>query len=289
MSLKEKLAAGEFLVLAELEPPKGVDVSTFLAHAQRIKGRVDAVVVPEMANAVMKLSSLGGCMLLAAKGMETVLQVCCRDRNRLALQADLLAAGALGVPNVMAVEGEAPSFGDHHKARPVYDLELVELLQVIQKLIGGRDMSGVELEGSPGFTVGTTLNTGVLGTVPQELAALDQKLAAGAEFFVTPPVFDLEQLAGFVKHLAGRPVKLIPNVMLLKSVGMARAIDLHLKNVQMPRALIERLKTAPDRVRECVAIAVELIQGVKAAGYSGVMISPLGWEERLPRILEALN
>ncbi|RJX36002.1 MAG: 5,10-methylenetetrahydrofolate reductase [Desulfarculus sp.] len=289
MGLKDKLAAGEFAVLAELEPPKGVDVTAFLGHAQRIKGRVDAVVVPEMSNAVMKLSSLGGCVLLAAKGLETILQVCCRDRNRLALQADLLAAAALGVPNVMAVEGEPPSFGDHHKARPVYDLELVELLQVIQKLTRGRDMSGVEMEGAPSFTMGATLNTGVLGAVPQELAALDQKLAAGAEFFVTPPVFDLEQLAGFVKHLAGRPVKIIPNVLLLKSVGMARAIDMHVKNVQMPRLLIERLKAAPDRVRECVEIAVELIQGVKAAGYSGVMISPLGWEERLPRILEAIS
>ncbi|MEW5913439.1 MAG: methylenetetrahydrofolate reductase [Thermodesulfobacteriota bacterium] len=289
MALKEKLAAGEFLVLAELEPPKGVDVGAFVAGAQRIKGRVDAVVVPEMANAVMKLSSLGGCMLLAAKGLETVMQVCCRDRNRLALQADLLAAGALGVPNLMAVEGVAPSFGDHHKARPVYDLELVELLQVIQKLMGGRDMSGVELEGAPRFTVGSTLNTGTLGAAAPELAALDQKLAAGAEFFITPPVFDLDQLAGFVKHLAGRPVKLIPNVLLLKSVGMARAMEAHVKNVHMPKALIERLKTAPDRVRECVAIAVELIQGVKAAGYSGVMISPLGWEDRLPGILEAIT
>jgi 5,10-methylenetetrahydrofolate reductase len=288
MGLKEKLARGEFLMLAELEPPKGIDVNRFVTSAQRIKGRVDAVVVPEMSNAVMKLSSLGGCMLLAAKGVETVLQVCCRDRNRLALQADLLAAAALGVDNVMAVEGEAPSFGDHHKARPVYDLELVEFLEVLGKLQTGKDMSGVELEGTPSFTVGSTLNTGVTGTVNQEIATLDKKMAAGAQFFVTPPVFDLDQLASFVKHLQGRPVKIIPNVLLLKSVGMARAIDMHMKHVHMPSQLIERFRLTKDRVREGAAIAVELITGIKAAGYAGVMVSPLGWEDRLPQILEAV-
>lgn len=287
MSFAQKLAQGRFITLAELEPPKGVDVEAFLGHAQRIKGKVDAVVVPEMANAVMKLSSLGGCMLLAGKGLETVLQVCCRDRNRLALQADLLAAAALGIINVMAVEGEAPSYGDHHKARAVYDLDELELMQVIAKLGAGKDMAGVELEGAPSFTVGATLNTGALGTLQQELASLDQKLAAGAQYFITPPVFDLEALASFTKHLGEREVKLIPNVLLLKSVGMARAISRHLKQVHMPDQLIERIKDAPDRVREGVLIAQELIEGIKAAGYSGVMISPLGWEDRLPQILGA--
>jgi 5,10-methylenetetrahydrofolate reductase len=287
MSFKQKLADGQFVTLVELEPPKGVDVAAFVGHAQRIKGKVDAVVVPEMANAVMKLSSLGGCMLLANKGLETVMQACCRDRNRLALQADLLAAGALGITNLMAVEGEAPSYGDHHKARPVYDLETLELLEVIAKLVSGKDMAGVELEGAPDFTVGTTLNTGALGTVQQELAELDRKLEAGAQYFITPPVFDLAQLAAFTKHLGDRQVNIIPNVLLLKSVGMARAIDRHLKHVHMPGETIERVKVAPDRVRECVQIAVELINGIKAAGYSGVMISPLGWEDRLPQILGA--
>lgn len=287
MSFADKLADDQFATLVELESPKGVDVSDFLAHAQRIKGKVDAVVVPEMANAVMKMSSLGGCMLLANKGVETILQVCCRDRNRLALQADLLSAAALGITTVMAVEGDAPSYGDHHKARAVYDLDNLELMRVIGKLCAGKDMAGVELEGAPNFTVGTTLNTGALAMVPKELSELDQKLEAGAQFFITPPVFDLTQLASFTQHLGERRVKIIPNVLLLKSVGMARAIDRHLQHVHMPAELIERVKDAPDRVRECIQIAVELIKGIKAAGYSGVMISPLGWESRLPQILEA--
>jgi 5,10-methylenetetrahydrofolate reductase len=284
--MRQKLDAGEFLTLVELEPPKGVNVGPFLEHAQRIKGRADAIVVPEMANAVMKISSLGGCMLLAGKGFETVLQASCRDRNRLALQADLLAAHALGITNVMAVEGQAPSYGDHHKARAVYDLELTELLACLGRLQQGRDLAGVELDGAPSFTGGSTVNPGALAGVGQEIEALDAKLAAGAEFFITPPVFDLQSFAGFHKHLGDRDVKLIPNVLLLKSVGMARAIDLHMKHVQMPGELIERLKKAPDRVRECVQIARELIARIKEAGYAGVMISPLGWEERLPQILD---
>jgi methylenetetrahydrofolate reductase (NADPH) len=288
MSLRQKLAAGEFLTLVELEPPKGTNVKPFLEHAARIKGRVDAFVVPEMANAVMKISSLGGCMLLRNKGLETVLQCCCRDRNRLALQADLLAAGALGIEAVMAVEGEAPSFGDHHKARAVYDLELIELLAVIKKLMGGRDMSGIELDGAPNFTLGSFISPAVIGAVQQELEALEARQKAGAEFFVTPPVFDLDSFKGFMKHLEGKPVKIIPNVLLLKSVGMARAIDLHMNHVHMPAELITRLKKAPDRVRECVQIARELIKAIKEAGYAGMMISPLGWEDRLPQILDGI-
>jgi methylenetetrahydrofolate reductase (NADPH) len=288
MSIRQKLAAGEFLTLVELEPPKGTNVAPFLENAARIKGRADAFVVPEMANAVMKISSLGGCMLLKNKGLETVMQCCCRDRNRLALQADLLAAAAMGIDTVMAVEGEAPSFGDHHKARPVYDLELIELLEVIKKLATGRDMAGIELDGTPDFTVGSLISPAVIGTVQQELEALDARNQAGAEFFITPPVFDLDSFKGFMKHVEGKPVKIIPNVLLLKSVGMARAIDLHMNHVHMPSDLIQRLKKAPDRFRECVQIARELIGAVKQAGYAGVMISPLGWEDRLPQILEGV-
>jgi len=286
MSLRQKLASGEFLTLVELEPPKGTNVAPFMEHAGRIKGRVDAVVVPEMANAVMKISSLGGCMLLAQRGFETVLQASCRDRNRLALQADLLAAHALGIKNVMAVEGQAPSYGDHHKARPVYDLELKELIEAVGRLGRGRDMAGIELDGAAGFTVGSTVNPGAIGAVREEVEAMQAKLEAGVEFLVTPPVFDLASFNGFIKQAGDVKRRLIPNVLLLKSVGMARAIDLHMKHVHMPGELITRIKKAPDRVRECVAIARELIAGVKAAGYAGVMVSPLGWEGRLPQILE---
>lgn len=284
MQLQKKLEAQEFVILAEMGPPKGTDVSELVANATQVKGRVDAFVIPEMSNAVMRLSSLGGSLLLANRGLETVMQMCCRDRNRLALQGDLLAAAALGVSNVMAVTGEDITHGDHHRARAVNDIDLLELLGAIHTLQGGKDMAGVELRGSPRFFVGSTVNVG--SPSPElELGALDQKLAAGARFFVTPPIFDLTVVDRFLKRWGDRRAYLIPTVLLLKSVGMARYIDRHLENVEIPPETIRRLQNAPERVRECVLIAAELIAALKARRMSGVNIVTMGWEDKLPQVL----
>jgi len=187
MHLKRKFDTEEFAVLAEMEPPKGVDISGMITHAMRVKGEVDAFVVPEMSNAVMRMSALGGAMILQAKGMETVMQVNCRDRNRIALQADLLAAYGCGITNVMAVTGEDPSFGDHFKARSVYDIDLLELLRT--------DMAGIELSGSPEFLVGSTVNAGAKGKSTElEIEEMNKKIEAGAQFFISPPLFDLSAI-----------------------------------------------------------------------------------------------
>ena len=284
MQLQKKLEAQKFVVLAELEPPKGTDVSDLVANATQVKGRVDAFVVSEMVNAVMRLSALGGSLLLQNRGLETVMQVCCRDRNRLALQGDLLAASALGVPNIMAVSGVDITHGDHHRARAVHDVDLLELLDAIQAMKKGKDMAGVELRGSPDFFVGATVNL-TMGSPEVELAALDQKIAAGARFFVTPPIFDLTVLDRFMKRLEGRQVFLIPTVLLLKSVGMARYIDRHMEHIDIPPETLRRLQNAPERTRECVAIAAELVAALKAKGVSGVNIATIGWEDKLPQIL----
>ncbi len=287
MSMSAKLASGEFLVLAEMEPPKGVDFTPLLAHAMRVKGRVDAFVVPEMSNAVMRMSSLGGCALLQQKGLETVMQVCCRDRNRLALQADLLAAYALGVTNVMAVTGVDPSYGDHNRARAVYDIDLVQLLEVIQKIESGRDMAGVELRGAAAFCVGSTVNAGASGgAMDLEWAELDRKMAAGAGYFITQPIFELQGFSRFLSKARARGARIIPTVLLLKSAGMARYIDQHLDHVHVPGNLVRRLQQAPDKVREGVQIARELVSALRDAGASGVLISTIGWEDMLPAILE---
>jgi 5,10-methylenetetrahydrofolate reductase len=287
MSIPNKLASGEFLILAEMEPPKGVDVSCMVANATRVKGKVDAFVVPEMSNAVMRMSSLGGCMLLQSKGLETIMQVCCRDRNRLALQADLLAAQALGISSVMAVTGQDPSFGDHHRARAVHDVDLLELLEAIQKLESGRDMAGIELRGAPRFCVGSTVNAGASGgALELEIEEMERKMTAGVEFFVTPPVFDLQTFGRFMKRVGDRKTRIIPTVLLLKSVGMARYIQRHMDQATIPEDLIRRIHQAPDKVRECVRVAAELVSGIRDAGYSGVLISTIGWEDKLPDILE---
>lgn len=286
MQLQNKLTSGEFLVLAEIEPPKGVDVSSMLDSANKVRGRVDAIVIPEISSAVMRMSSLGGAVLLQSKGFETVMQICCRDRNRLALQADLLAAQALGVGNVMAVTGEDPSHGDHRRIQAVNDIDLVGLLEAVQNLKSGRDMAGIELNGAPMFLVGSSINSGASGgALDLEIKELDKKIEAGAEFFVTSPVFDLEAFAGFMKKVADRQAKIIPTVLLLKSSGMARYIDRHQDNVSIPADLINRIKKAQDKVRECVNIAAELVSALKDAGSCGVLIATLGWEHKLLDIL----
>ena len=289
MHLKQKLDAGEFAILTEMEPPKGVDVSDMVANARRAKEQVDAFVVPEMSNAVMRMSALGGAMILQSKGMETVMQINCRDRNRIALQADMLAANGCGITNVMAVTGQDTSFGDHHKARAVNDLDLLELLKAIQTLQQGKDMAGVELKGAPSFLVGATVEAGAQGKSPElELEELNRKLDAGVQFFITPPLFDLAAIEPFIKKVDLSKVTIMPTVLLLKSVGMARYIMRNVNHIHIPDTLMNRLQKAPEKVKECVKIASETIVALKEAGFGGVMISPLGWEQKLPEILQKI-
>ena len=287
MHLKRKFEQGEFAVLAEMEPPKGIDVSAMVTNAMRVKGDVDAFVVPEMSNAVMRMSSLGGAMILQAKGMETVMQLNCRDRNRIALQADLLAANGCGITHVMAVTGEDPSFGDHHQARSVYDIDLLELLQAVTGLQKGKDMAGIELAGAPEFLVGSTVNAGAKGrSVELELEEMNKKIEAGAQFFITPPLFDLDAIGPFLKRVDLNNTKIIPTVLLLKSLGMARYMARNVDHVHIPDSLIQRIQKAPEKVRECVLIASEMVTTLKQEGLSGVLLATIGWEHKLPEILE---
>ncbi|MGD9971810.1 MAG: methylenetetrahydrofolate reductase [Desulfatirhabdiaceae bacterium] len=287
MHLKSKIETGEFVLLAEMEPPKGADISAMIRHARRVKERVDAFLIPEMSNAVMRMSALGGAIVLQQAGMETVMQVCCRDRNRLALQADLLAASACGISSIMAVTGSDPKFGDHHQALAVNDITILELLDAVQKLMKGRDMAGIDLAGAPCFLVGSTVNSHLKGEgLETELTSVQEKTHRGACFFITPPVFDLSVLGPFLNRIDRKAVHIIPTVLLLKSAGMARYMARNVDHIHIPESLISRIQGAPDKVRECIRIAAETIARLKAEGFSGACISTIGWEDRLPDILE---
>ena len=287
MPLKEKIRSGKFVVLGEFEPPKGADFSSLRENASLSRGRIDAIVVPEMANAVLKASSLGACAFLQKEGFDTVLQVCCRDRNRLALQADILSANALGIINIMAVEGEEIKFGDHPQARTVNDLDLTELLDTINKLQNEKDMAGVELRGAPRFSIGSTIDTAVSGgLLDLELENLNKRIELGVEYVITKPIFDLHRLQLFMKRVDTSKIKVIPTVLLLKSAGMARYIDRNIKGVSIPSEIIKGIQKAPDKIMECVRIAGDLTTRIKNMGMAGVLISTIGWEDRLPQILD---
>jgi 5,10-methylenetetrahydrofolate reductase len=287
MTLQERLRSGKFVILGEFEPPKGADFSGYLTNANLSRGRVDAVVVPEMANAVLKASSLGGCAFLQREGLDPVFQLCCRDRNRLALQADMLSAAALGIRNVMAIPGEDIRFGDHPQARAVNDLDLMGLLETLQKLQGGKDLAGIELRGIPKFCVGSTIDTGAPGGLLNiELENLKKKVDFGVEYVVTNPIFDLRKFEQFVKRLDTTKIAVIPTVLLLKSAGMARYIDRNIKGISIPPEMIRDIQKAPDKVRECVRVAANLVSRIKEMGMAGVLISTAGWEDKLPQILD---
>jgi len=289
MQLRKKLEEGRFAVLAEMEPPKGVDTTVMCGNALKVKGKVDAFLVPEMSNAVMRMSSLGGAMVLQSRGVETVMQVCCRDRNRIALQADLLAACACGITTVMAVTGQEPGYGDHHQARSVYDIDLLGLLAALAKLQGGRDMAGIELAGVPDFLVGAAVNAGAPDLSPEvEAEKMKKMIDLGVRFFVTPPLFSLEPIAPVLKRIDRDKVHIIPTVLLLKSLGMARYMARNVAHVQVPEALVDRLEQAPDKVRECVRISRETIAAFRSEGFSGVLLSTIGWEHKIGDMLEGV-
>jgi 5,10-methylenetetrahydrofolate reductase len=286
MQLNDKIQSGQFIVLGEFEPPKGADFGGFLKNANLVKGRLDAIVIPEMANGVLKASSLGGCAYLQGHGIETVLQTCIRDRNRLALQADILAASALGISNIMAVPGDDIRFGDHPQARAVNDLDLLELLQMLHSLQTGKDMAGIELAGAPRFCMGSFLNAGASGGVlDMELDNLNKMTQLGVQFVITTPVFDIHRFQQFIKRIDTHQVAVIPTILLLKSAGMARYLDRNIKHINIPPETIREIQKAPDKPKKCIQIAAELIKQIKGLGMAGVMISTVGWEDKLPQVL----
>jgi 5,10-methylenetetrahydrofolate reductase len=186
----------------------------------------------------------------------------------------------------MAVKGEDPSFGDHHQARAVYDIDLPELLQAIKGLRDGRDMAGIELKGRPAFLVGSTIDAGARDKSPELIKEeMRRKQDAGAVFFISPPLFDLSAIDPFLKRIDRQQSKLIPTVLLLKSLGMARYISRNVSHTFIPDTLIQRIQDARDKVRECVRIASEMIDRLKGEGFCGVLLSTIGWEDKLPEML----
>jgi methylenetetrahydrofolate reductase (NADPH) len=287
MPLEKKLNSGQFLIIGEFEPPKGSDFSPMLKNANLSRGRMEAILVPEMANAVLKAGSLGGCAFFQKEGIETILQICCRDRNRLALQADILSANALGVRNIMAVEGVDITYGDHPQARAVNDLDLIQLIEAIKRLESGKDLAGIELRGIPKFCLGSTINTGATGGMLEiEIENLNKKIDLGVQYVLTNPIFDLHRFQQFIKRIDMSRIKVIPTVLLLKSAGMARYIDRNMKGISVPSDLIRGIQKAPDKIRECIRIAGETISRLKEMGMAGVSVSTMGWEDKLPQVLD---
>ena len=280
--LQQQLAAGAFAVTAEIAPPKGCDVAEALAKAQQFAG-VTAINVTDNQGANMRLCPLALASLLVREGYEPILQLTCRDRNRMALQADLLGAAALGIENLLLLSGDHARFGDHPQARPVFDLDSVQLLQVADGLTRGTDMVGKPVTGTPVFFAGAAVTP---EAEPFELMfqKFRKKVENGARFFQTQAVFDTAKLVEFMAAARTLGVPVLLGVLLLKSAGMARFLNANIPGVQVPEAIIARLEGAADPREEGVAIARELVAAARRH-CQGVHLMTLGAEERIPEIL----
>jgi len=286
MSFKEKLESGRFVIVAELQPPKGIDLSEIYENVQHLKGRVDALNIPDLQNEIMRLGSLALCVLLKGKGMEVIFNLSCSNRNRLALQSELLNASALGLENVIILQGDNPSIGDHFEAKPVFDLDVMGLLGAVKRLQEGYDLMGNDLKGKPKFFVGTEVNASLKGHVLDlEIMDMEKKIRLGAEFFLTKSIFDISLLENFIKKVSHFKVPIIAGITLLKSVGMARYMNKHIEGTFIPESLIERLMRAPDKQKACIEIAGDLIKEVKPL-CQGIQIIPIGWENLIPPLLD---
>jgi len=280
--LSQTLAAGRFVVTAEIAPPKGTDVAAALATARALMG-VTAVNVTDNQGANMRMAALAMAALLAREGIEPILQLTCRDRNRMALQSDLLGAAALGVENVLVLSGDHARFGDHPGAKSVFDLDSVQLLQAVNGLMAGHDMAGKPLAGVPGFFAGAAV-TPEAEPFELMLQKFAKKVENGARFFQTQAVFDAVKLERFMTTARPMGVPVLLGVLLLKSARMARFLNDNIPGVRVPGRLIERLEQAARPLDEGVAIAREMV-AVARKHCQGVHLMTLGCEERIPEIL----
>lgn len=282
-TLQQALAKGEFAVTAEVAPPKGTDTTKMLENVEFLRGKVHAVNVTDQQSSVMRLGSLASCRLLKETGFEPVFQLTTRDRNRIALQSDLLSAYALGIENVLCLTGDHVTLGDHPQAKPVFDLDSVSLLMAAKGLAGGRDMAGESLEGSPTFHLGAVVTPGY---EPMELQFLkmERKIKAGAQFFQTQAVYDPELFRRFMEGAKDLGVPIMLGFVLLKSVGMARYMNKNVAGVSVPDSIIDEMKKTDDKVATSIKIAARIIRQTRKM-CQGVHLMTMGWERYVPDIL----
>jgi len=284
LSFGSTLRSGKFIITAEISPPKGTDTSRMNRDADILKGIADAVNVTDNQRAVMRMSPLAACNIIQEKGIETIMHITCRDRNRLALQSDLLGANAIGIRNVLVMSGDHPVKGDHEGAKPVYDVDSVQLLGILQKLNEGFDFAGNELGGRTDFCVGAVTNTelNVAG-----LIKFKKKIQIGASFFQTQAVFDVKSFSGFMEKVNGirsNNVKIIAGIIPLRSLRSAQFLN-KVAGIKVPEDIVRKMKDSKDTEAQGMEIAARIIKEIRPL-CDGIHIMPVGNHENTKTILE---
>ena len=287
MSFISKLRSGKFIITAEISPPKGTDTSRMLRDAALLKGIADAVNVTDNQRAVMRMSPIAACSILQGKGFETIMHITCRDRNRLALQSELIGASALGVRNVLVMSGDHPSKGDHEGAKPVYDLDSVQLLGMIQELNRGVDLSGNKLDGKTDFCMGAVTNTELNEA---GLIKLKKKIKIGASFLQTQAVFDVKRFSEFIEKKSeielkqSKQIKIIAGIIPLRSERSALFLN-KVPGIRVPDDMIKQIKDAKYPEVEGMRITSDIIKELRTL-CDGVHIMPVGNHENTKKLLE---
>src|SRR3989304_3165059 len=265
MGFREALSSNKFVVTAEIGPIKGVDIQEIMEDANLIKDRVDAINVTDLQSSVMRLGSMAVCHLLTERSIDPIFQLTCRDRNRLSLQSDLLSAWVLGIRNVLALTGDHPTLGDHPQAMPVFDLDSVTLLKVISRLNEGFDMVGNQLKGAPDLFPGAVVNPGAdtEAALDMQIIKMEKKIEAGARFFQTQGIYDLDLFEKFMKRVEGFKTPVLGGVILLKSAGMAKFMNKNVAGVFVPEPLIKEMEETKDKVKTSVGIEEQLLSDLK--------------------------
>ena len=277
----------KFIITAELGPAKGTNMESFFKQAGYLKNCVHAANVTDQQSALMKMGSIAACHLLKDFGIEPITQMTVRDRNRIALQSELLSASVLGIQNILVLSGDPVKIGDQPEAKPVFDLDAAEFMSVIKKMEGGKDMTDHALDGAPSFCIGAALNPCV-DDLDTEISKTRRKIEKGAEFFQTQGVFELPRFTRFMERYKkeGFEAPVLAGIILLKSAKMANFMNEKIPGIFIPKEMIERLEKSADKKAECVKIACEIIKSVKPY-VQGVHLMAIGWEDLIPDIVSA--
>jgi methylenetetrahydrofolate reductase (NADPH) len=284
MKLTELFTDGRFVITSEAGPPKGVDTTKMFQEVDLLLDKVHAFNVTDQQSSVMRLGSLAVSHLLKQRGAEPIFQLTCRDRNRIALQSDILSAYTLGIENVLCLTGDYVSLGDHPDAKPVFDLDSVSLIHTVRTLCDGHDLAGNDLLGKPDLCIGAVVSPGADPVQPQ-IIKMENKMRAGAQFFQTQAVYDLDQFSEFMKQVEHLDVPVLGGIILLKSAGMARFMNRNVAGVHVPEHIISLMEETKDKAATSIQIAAELAKGMKDL-CQGVHIMALGWEKWVPDVLQ---
>lgn len=284
----DKIRSGAFAVTAELTPPKGIDLAELFAKADLLRDHVDGINLTESPRARMAIGPTAVGHLLLEHGVEPIVQFTARDRNRIALQADLLGAAVLGLHNFVFMSGDPPQNGDHPDAKAVFDLTASDMLRAAHALANGHDLAGHKLSGAPELFVGATANPGA-ADLAQEVVNTRRKIDAGAEFLQTQPLYEPATLEKFLDALKPEGIAILAGIIPLKSAKMAAWLNTNVSGVSIPPELLREIaaaSTSGSEIRAGIDIAARTIRGVSSL-CAGVHLMMLGWEAHIPEILMA--